>query len=360
MMMEAKAAASLGKPDVTRLPRATRPVDPVCSKAPGAAAIARLSSRVYLPAVAWTAVAAVLVAYGWSTGFGGVGFARALSSLHAIEVGAPSLVILVAIVVAERIRPAQRRPLVARGHRHDAVLTVFTVVVVAPFVTALGLSFTELARQVAPWMVLPHSTGPRWLATAVIVVGMDACNWLAHSANHHVRPLWRFHELHHSQEDMNVFTVFRTHPLVHVSYLVALMPALVLVRSGAVSRGALVAYATVTAFAHSNTNVGFGPLERVLVSPNFHRVHHRLEGPQDVNLGFVLTVWDQLARRAVFPTAGSVGAPTGLPGRPLCVEQQGDRPQHLRVLAVQLTAPFRPMPPHVRGRTARTDEGSAR
>ena len=71
--------------------------------------------------------------------------------------------------------------------------------------------------------------------TAAIFVAMDGCNWLAHLANHRVRTLWRFHELHHSQEDMSVLTVFRTHPLIHVSYLVALVPGVVLLANGTVS-----------------------------------------------------------------------------------------------------------------------------
>ncbi|MCW2523253.1 MAG: fatty acid hydroxylase family protein, partial [Frankiales bacterium] len=85
------------------------------------------------------------------------------------------------------------------------------------------------------------------------------------------------------------------------------------------------------------------PLERVFVSPNFHRIHHRLRGPQDVNLGFTLTIWDQLSHRAVFPTAETIRADTGLPQRPLRVEQQGPRPHHLTVLAAQLLGPFRPL-----------------
>ena len=31
----------------------------------------------------------------------------------------------------------------------------------------------------------------------------------------------------------------------------------------------------IVAFAHSNTRVGFGPLEHIVVSPNYHRIHHR-------------------------------------------------------------------------------------
>jgi sterol desaturase/sphingolipid hydroxylase (fatty acid hydroxylase superfamily) len=97
------------------------------------------------------------------------------------------------------------------------------------------------------------------------------------------------------------------------------------------------------AIAHSNTNLGFGPLGRVVVSPNFHRIHHRLRGAQDVNLGFALTIWDQLFGRAVFPTPETIGIDTGIPGRPLAIEQSGERPRHLAVFAAQLAGPFRPM-----------------
>ena len=186
-------------------------------------------------------------------------------------------------------------------------------------------------------------TFPHWGAIAVIVVAMDGLNWFVHLANHRVRMLWRFHELHHSQEDMSVLTVFRTHPLIHVSYLLALVPGVVLLANGALSVTVLVIYAGIVAFAHSNTRLSFGPLGRVLVSPNYHRIHHQLDGPQDVNLGFALTIWDQIFHRAVFPTAETVGIDTGLPGRPLIVEQATPRPQHLAVLAAQLVAPFRPM-----------------
>jgi sterol desaturase/sphingolipid hydroxylase (fatty acid hydroxylase superfamily) len=187
---------------------------------------------------------------------------------------------------------------------------------------------------------------PRWGAIAVIVVAMDACNWFAHLANHRVNALWRFHEVHHSQEDMNVLTVFRTHPLIHVSYLVALVPGVVLLANGSLSTTVLVVYGGMLALAHSNTNLGFGPLERVFVSPNFHRIHHRLDGAQDVNLGFALTIWDQLAGRAIFPTEETIRADTGLPGRPLIVEQAEPSPHHLSVFWRQLVAPFRPLNVH--------------
>jgi sterol desaturase/sphingolipid hydroxylase (fatty acid hydroxylase superfamily) len=250
-------------------------------------------------------------------------------------------------LIVERVRPAQRRPMIARGHRHDVMYALLNATIVVPLVTALTLSFSAVVHRSFPWLVLARlGAVPRWLVIAVIFIVMDGCNWLAHLANHRVRTLWRFHELHHSQEDMSVLTVFRTHPLIHVSYVIALIPGIILVANGAMPTLLLIAYGGVVAFAHSNTRLGFGALGRIVVSPNYHRIHHKLDGPQDVNLGFALTIWDQLFHRAVFPTAATVRTDTGLPGRPLVVEQATDRPQHLRVFARQLAAPFRPMSDH--------------
>jgi sterol desaturase/sphingolipid hydroxylase (fatty acid hydroxylase superfamily) len=305
-----------------------------------------LRSRLYLPALSIVAVAAILVGFGVATHWGGSGFFASMSSLRVVVVGPLTLAIIGVLLVVERVRPAQRRPLFARGYRQDLLFTIFNATLVVPLVTALTLSFSEVARKSLPWIILPKiGTVPRWGVVALIIVAVDGCNWFAHLANHRVRMLWRFHELHHSQEDMNVLTVFRTHPFIHVSYLIALIPGIVLVANGEVTTLVLVVYAGIVAFAHSNTNLGFGPLGRIIVSPNYHRIHHRLKGRQDVNLGFALTIWDQLFHMAVFPTPETIRADTGLPGRPLIVEQESARPRHLSVFAAQLVAPFRPMDP---------------
>ena len=296
------------------------------------------------PRVSIAALAAVLVGIGWSNRWGGADFAGAMTSLRVVVVGPLTLVIIGLFLIVERLRPAQRRPIFARGYRQDLLYTVLNATLVVPLVTALALSFSEVVHRSLPWLVLARiNTLPRWGAIAIIFVAMDGLNWFAHLANHRVRVLWRFHELHHSQEDMSVLTVFRTHPLIHVSYLIALIPGIVLLANGALPTTLLVIYGAIVAFAHSNTNLGFGPLERMFVSPNYHRIHHKLDGPQDVNLGFALTIWDQLFHRAVFPTPETIRTDTGLPGRPLVVEQAAERPRHISVFAAQLVAPFRPM-----------------
>ena len=302
----------------------------------------RLRSRVYVPAVSIAAVAVALIAIGWTSRWGGGNFTSAMTNLRVVVVGPVTLVLLAVFLVVERLRPAQRRTFFARGYRPDILYTILNATLVATLVVALSLSFAEVARRSLPWIVLPREGFlPHWGVIALIFIAMDGCNWLAHFANHRLRVLWRFHELHHSQEDMSVLTVFRTHPLIHVSYLITLIPGIILLSNGAVPGALLVAYAAVVAFEHSNTNLGFGPLGRIFVSPNYHRIHHRVNGRQDVNLGFALTIWDQMAHRAIFPTPETIRADTGLPGRPLVVEQATERPRHLAVLLAQLAGPFR-------------------
>jgi sterol desaturase/sphingolipid hydroxylase (fatty acid hydroxylase superfamily) len=319
-------------------------VEPEPAVAPSDAHRRAISSRIYLPALSIVAVAVVLLAIGVASRWGGISFAAAMTNQRVVVVGPVTIGILLLFLVVERLRPAQRRPFFARGYRQDVLYTVLNATLVVPLVVALSLSFAEVARKSIPWIVVPHSEFlPRWFVIALIFVAMDACNWTAHLANHKVRMLWRFHELHHSQEDMSVLTVFRTHPLIHVSYLIALIPGIVLVANGAVTTTLLVGYAAVVAFEHSNTNLSFGPLNRIFCSPNYHRIHHRVEGRQDVNLGFALTIWDQLSGRAVFPTKETIRIDTGLPGRPLAVEQSAPRARHLSVLVAQLLGPFRPL-----------------
>jgi sterol desaturase/sphingolipid hydroxylase (fatty acid hydroxylase superfamily) len=323
-------------------PPMTRAKADTSLRSAGRRRFSRVSSLIYLPALLVPALAVLLVGFGWANNWGGVDFAGSLTSLRIVTIGPVAAAMIGLLLVMERVRPAQMRSLVARGHRHDVLFLVINVIVVLPLVTALTLSLADVVRRVAPWVVLPRfGVVPRWVPIILILVAMDGCNWLVHLANHRVRMLWRFHELHHSQEDMNVLTVFRTHPLIHVSYLLAAVPALVLLANGELPTLLLVIYGGAVACAHSNTNLSFGPLERVFVSPNYHRIHHRVDGPQDLNLGFTLTIWDQLSHRAVFPTPDTIRANTGLSQRPLRVEQQGSRPHHITVLAAQLVGPFR-------------------
>jgi sterol desaturase/sphingolipid hydroxylase (fatty acid hydroxylase superfamily) len=169
---------------------------------------------------------------------------------------------------------------------------------------------------------------------------MDGANWLAHWADHRITALWRFHAVHHSQEELSVLTSFRAHPLVHTTgFFLATIPVLVLMGDRPVAPVLITLYVCLGTLPHANVRWSFGPVGRLLVSPAYHRIHHAIGAPDGANLGIVLTIWDVLSSRAVFPVAGAAVSETGLDGRPLAVEQSDPR-GHLPLLVGQLVDPF--------------------
>jgi sterol desaturase/sphingolipid hydroxylase (fatty acid hydroxylase superfamily) len=297
----------------------------------------------------WCAAVALIGLSAWLMGTGLSDLVRGhvlrsdLSSAEADTVGPALLVMVVLVFAAERLWPAVPRRVTARGHIIDAgYLGVYALV--APAVTLLSTGFAIAVERYAPFLRLARlPLLPQVAVVAMILLGIDAINWAAHVANHRVGVFWRFHALHHSQEEMSVFTTFRTHPLAHVSYLPAVLPALVLAANGSVPTVGLVAYGCLVTLPHANLRWNYGRVGRWVVSPAFHRLHHAntdVDGMRAVNFGFVLAVWDRLAGTAALPH-GRVVMETGIGGRPVPLEQDLARPSAGRVIVSQLAQPFR-------------------
>jgi sterol desaturase/sphingolipid hydroxylase (fatty acid hydroxylase superfamily) len=248
-----------------------------------------------------------------------------------------------AVLVLEQVVPAVRRPLLARGQLHDGLYLILYASVAVPLVVLGDLGVSDLLRREAPWLVLSRLDALPEVALAIAaLLVMDASNWAAHWANHRWTPLWRFHAVHHTQEELSVLTSFRAHPLVHASFFVSLIPVLVLTSGAAVPAGVITAYVCLSSLPHANLNWSFGPVGRVVVSPAYHRIHHARRGRDDINLGTVFTFWDVLARRAVFPERHPTPLATGLDGYSIPNERSRPLSRSFWVLAGQLAEPFGP------------------
>jgi len=259
------------------------------------------------------------------------------------ELAAPVLVALVvATGICERIWPAERRPILARGHVQDACFLAMHAVVVIPLMTLLSVGAAALIGSQARWIELrPAEHWPGWLLMPLTVVAMDGANWLAHYADHRLGPLWRFHALHHSQEELSVLTSFRAHPLMHTTgFLLATVPVVALMPARPIAPVLITIYVCIGTLQHANLRWTFGPAGRVLVSPAYHRLHHAPD-TQRVNLGVVLTIWDILAGYARFPSRSDDVGRTGLDGRPVPVEQDDSAGLILLLAGEQLIEPFR-------------------
>jgi sterol desaturase/sphingolipid hydroxylase (fatty acid hydroxylase superfamily) len=257
------------------------------------------------------------------------------------ELAAPLLIALVVGTgICERIWPAERRPVLARGHVQDVCFLALHAIVVIPLMTLLSIGAATLFAK-APWIqIRPAAHWPGWLLAPLTIVAMDAANWLAHYADHRLGALWRFHALHHSQEELSVLTSFRAHPLMHTTgFVLATIPVVALMPARPIAPVLITIYVCIGTLQHANLRWTFGPAGRVLVSPAYHRLHHAPD-TQQVNLGVVLTIWDVLAGRARFPARGDAAGRTGLDGRPVPVEQDASAAAALLLMAEQLIEPF--------------------
>jgi sterol desaturase/sphingolipid hydroxylase (fatty acid hydroxylase superfamily) len=196
------------------------------------------------------------------------------------------------------------------------VIFAIKALVIVPLLfsaTEVALATARLLEALFGYVPLPstsRTTVALWYTLALFVAGDFSRYWL-HRWMHTVPFLWRFHKVHHSATRLTPFSFYRIHPL--ESFLFGLRYAIV---AGAVTGIFLYLFKAnvhladilgVNAFLflahilgdnlrHSHVPLGYwGWLERILISPRQHQVHHaRNVTLQNSNYGGVLAVWDAL------------------------------------------------------------------
>src|SRR6185437_10593276 len=127
--------------------------------------------------------------------------------------------------------------------------------------------------------------------------------------------LWAIHELHHSDECMNVTTTFRIHwldsPLGAVA--VGIFPAFLVPQPQlALPAWWILFRCTNNFWIHLNADIGFGWFNRIFASPQTHRIHHSyLPQHIDKNFAGLWTFWDVIFGTYIHPIKGE-HPPTGL------------------------------------------------
>ena len=119
------------------------------------------------------------------------------------------------------------------------------------------------------------------------------------------------HALHHSQEQMNLFTDDRAHPVdLLFRGVISFVPFLMFDPAPPTLTAVIVLRGAMQRFIHSNVKMDFLIFNYVLVSPQFHRVRHSIEDRhRDKNFGTLFSVWDYFFGTAYpetseYPTTG--------------------------------------------------------
>lgn len=166
---------------------------------------------------------------------------------------------------------------------------------------AIGLPFDGLLHY------FPNIAQHPYLDFALYYLLNDLAYYGMHRAQHAVPWWWALHSMHHSQRQVNCWTNARVAYLdvVLTSCLLATVGMIVGVDVGAFAWLVLLTE-LVQSLAHTNTRLGFGRVvERLFITPRFHRLHHMLVDPErphlhNCNYGQVLAIWDNLFGTALY------------------------------------------------------------
>jgi alkylglycerol monooxygenase len=139
---------------------------------------------------------------------------------------------------------------------------------------------------------LPWQSPAVWLG--YWIVGEFASYWI-HRCEHRVRVLWASHQVHHSSEDFSFTTAVRMpwtemvyKPLTGLWAPLLGFPPIMYPVMGAISL-------MIGQLQHTSLIGRLGPLERVLMTPSNHRVHHASNpGYLDRNFGGHSVIFDRL------------------------------------------------------------------
>ncbi|SFI14521.1 Fatty acid hydroxylase superfamily protein [Collimonas sp. OK307] len=159
--------------------------------------------------------------------------------------------------------------------------------------------------------LLPGFTDQPLITFLMYLLVLDLCEYWYHRAQHNVGWLWGLHSLHHSQQNMNLWSDDRNHLLDGLIHDVML--ALVALAIG-VEPTQYVLLVSITrmlqSLQHANVRIHFGRLgDVIVVSPRFHRWHHAIgighesKGRGTLgghNFGVLFAFWDILFRSAWF------------------------------------------------------------
>jgi len=153
------------------------------------------------------------------------------------------------------------------------------------------ISYSWLAEQ-----FIIYKLEPVWAAVIVAFIVQDFTGYWMHRLNHRVNIFWNRHVIHHSSEEFNLSCALRQSISETIHFGAILMiPAALL----GVPASIFIILGPIHLFMqfwyHTQLIDRMGWLEKIIVTPSHHRVHHAIN-PQylDKNYGQILIIWDKM------------------------------------------------------------------
>ena len=163
-------------------------------------------------------------------------------------------------------------------------------------ITAASVALYAEQHRIGLWYLLSI---PLPAATIISVILLDLLIYTQHILFHHIPLFWRIHKVHHIDQDIDITTGLRFHPIeITLSALIKCSIVLLL----GVPLMAIILFEillnAMSMLSHANISLAsrFDKYLRFfIVTPDMHRIHHSvLKDETNSNYGFNLSCWDRL------------------------------------------------------------------
>jgi sterol desaturase/sphingolipid hydroxylase (fatty acid hydroxylase superfamily) len=263
----------------------------------------------------------------------------------AIALRSPAPVLMLALVMERLlpVTPAQRD--LTRGFYQDIAWYAVDHLRVLSWIPLQIMLLISLKRyMMGNRELIPDGVMPAPLLWVVGILAGDFLAYWSHRLRHRFDILWNFHAIHHSQQELNVFTQNRFHDVdIVIDLTIRTLPLLIL-NAGWMVIGI---YAAVSLahfrLYHSNIRTNYGVLRYILVTPQSHRIHHTSD-PRYLNrnFGVFFSIWDR-AFGTQHDNHDEYPQELGIRDDRFPIEQGTLLRDFPRIFAAQMLYPFRQM-----------------
>lgn len=247
-----------------------------------------------------------------------------------------------AALALERYKPVFRYSgIINKNLVFDGLYPIFTLPIRVFVIAGMVIGISGFYETYIPFANTEILDGqPLWVQAIGIFLITDLMFYVSHRISHEVPWLWHFHAIHHSQRDLNPFTTNREHPGEKIFKTIIRTIPIGFIGG---EPSTWVVYLTLNSFwgyfIHSNIKMNLGALKYILVTPQYHRVHHSIERQHfDKNYGERLVIWDFLF--GTLHRNFSDYPETGVKNTEWIIEKSGKPSELIRAWCAQMIYPF--------------------
>jgi len=230
------------------------------------------------------------------------------------------------IVKKEKIKQTinkifDKKVFMSKSSQADYILFLLNIIILM-FLSPLLISQLAIAHIVFEYlhsqtilMPLNIETNIFWIIptffTLCYFILDDFTKYITHALMHKVPVLWEIHKTHHSARTLTPLTIFRTHPIEGVIFVIrSAFTQGIVISTFYYVYGGNITFVTILGanlfsfwfhllgsnLRHSHIKLNYWNwLEKILISPAQHQIHHSIKKEHhNKNFGVALALWDTL------------------------------------------------------------------